>query len=135
ILGIEKCLRKVNEGIGSKGFMKRRQKEEAAIKMLAKLLAKLRTQHWNKADFDSVQTKLCTQFSKLRTQLPPLQHPGTSLDRVAYSTLRCIMTLNEGQNWNFAFPGQGLASLKPNSTYMGGEQLKHKAYSNIRINC
>ncbi|MED6173383.1 hypothetical protein PIB30_058783 [Stylosanthes scabra] len=70
------------------------------------------------------------------TQLPPLKPSNafwtelrTQLSNVAYATLRCCNSLNEGQNWNFTFSGQDQASLKPNSTYMGEEQLKHKTHS------
>ncbi|MED6213615.1 hypothetical protein PIB30_095132, partial [Stylosanthes scabra] len=39
---------KAKKGIGSKGFIKRSQKQ---MKLLVKLLAKLRTQHWNREQF------------------------------------------------------------------------------------
>ncbi|MED6187085.1 hypothetical protein PIB30_072988 [Stylosanthes scabra] len=51
-LEIEKCMRKAKKGIGSKGFMKRSQKQR-------KLLVKLRTQHWNREQFLTLSRQSC----------------------------------------------------------------------------
>ncbi|MED6116526.1 hypothetical protein PIB30_101090, partial [Stylosanthes scabra] len=111
-------MRKAKEGIGSKEFMKRSKKGGFWILQVA----------------SEVASEVAHITLEQRTVLI-LSRPSCARNFLPCSLLRAFWnrvvyaTLNEGQNWNFTFPDQGLASLKPNSTYMGGEQLKHKAYT------
>ncbi|MED6223747.1 hypothetical protein PIB30_077101 [Stylosanthes scabra] len=57
-LGIEKCMGKAKKGIGSKGFIKMSQKQG---KLLVTLLAKLRTQHWNREQFLILSRPSCVR--------------------------------------------------------------------------
>ncbi|MED6165235.1 hypothetical protein PIB30_097656 [Stylosanthes scabra] len=127
---------KAKEGIEGKGFMKRSKNGGFWILQVASEVAS-ETLEQRAILILSRQSCVCNFHTCIRNFLPEafFELSGTELhtqlSKVAYATIRCCNILNEGQNWNFTFPGLGLAPLKRNLTYMGGKQLKHKAYFSI----
>ncbi|MED6153208.1 hypothetical protein PIB30_099502, partial [Stylosanthes scabra] len=125
-LGIEKCMGKAKEGIGSKGFMKRIQKgKKLLVKLASSRLAIIAANQSCTSNF-AAGTSCPHSFLACAHNFLACVRSFAHSKCCLRSFQRCPRNLSpkntqiEGQNWNFKFWVQGQASMKPKFTLYKG---------------